>query len=166
MVSVFPFQCHDTNALRLPLYGTSFFGDHRGIVFGKLSCMVFKNLAHRCPAPRLFRLCRRKPEFCFFFNDSTYSWELKRSGMNPETPGKSAFSGVIMTFPRQKPVNACSVMLLCVNPSAGICFAGSGSRSTWLLVINRYFRLFPAFRAMQDSRRWMGSRTPPERQKG
>ena len=76
---VSPLQCFVTNAQRLkkPLHGTSFFGDHRGIVFGNLSCMVIKNLAHRCSAPRQFRLCGRRQSFASF-NLCTYSWKLEQ----------------------------------------------------------------------------------------
>ena len=46
---------------------------------GNFPAWFFKDMAHRSPAPRQFLLCRRNPEFCFFFNDNTYSWELERN---------------------------------------------------------------------------------------
>ena len=52
VVPVHPLYRNITNAKRLQLHRTSFFGDHRGIVLGSFSVWFLKNLAHRCPAQR------------------------------------------------------------------------------------------------------------------
>ena len=112
--------------------------------YNPLALAVTWNIIFWCPVQRRqFRLSRRKSKFSFFFNDSLCSWELERNGHKKKE--KSAFSGVIMAFLGRKTSNVCFVMLLCVNPSAGICFAGSGHRSTWLRVFNRYLQLISAF---------------------
>ena len=74
--------------------------------------------------------------FASFLIDSTYSWELERNGPRKKTREKL-------------------VMLLCVKSSAGICFASSGHRSTYLQVFRKILQLISANWAMQDSRRWM-----------